>query len=72
MQIIHKHEKVPWQREISSMIFTLIEQKPVKNWTFDLKKYIECLPRYESTLNINVLEQANLTFWQSKLLEGLN
>jgi hypothetical protein len=53
------------------MIFTLIEQKPIKNWTFDLKKYIECLPRFDKSLNIKDVEQINGILWQTKLLENL-
>lgn len=54
LQVIHKHEKIAWQKEISSLIFTLIEQKPIKSLTFDLKKYIEAVPQLDSSLSTDL------------------
>ena len=49
LQVFQKHDKIPWQTDISTMLFTLIEQRSIKNSLFGIQKYMEMLPRYNET-----------------------
>ena len=46
LQVFQKHDKIPWQTDISTMLFTLIEQRSIKNSLFGIQKYMDMLPRY--------------------------
>jgi len=46
LQVFQKHDKIPWQTDISTMLFTLIEQRSIKNSLFGIQKYMEMLPHY--------------------------
>ena len=36
LQVFQKHDKIPWQTDISTMLFTLIEQRSIKNSLFSI------------------------------------
>ena len=46
LQVFQKHDKIPWQTDISTMLFTLIEQRSIKNSLFGIQKYMEMPPHY--------------------------
>ena len=50
LQVFQKHDKIPWQTDISTMLFTLIEQRSIKNSLFGIQKYMEMLPQYNEPL----------------------